>query len=104
VRGPAYPELSRVCHKLQIFYSLILSFRQSLENAATFAEYIEFVQDQSGIMEEIIEQQEKKGETVDRVENVKELLSEAVEFEARARARPNRRSAQRFVWRRRDTG
>ncbi len=86
-RAPAYPELSRACHKLQMFYSLILSFREKLfENAVTFAEYIEFVQDQSGIMQEIIEQQEKKGETVDRVENVKELLSEAVEFEARRKS------------------
>lgn len=49
----------------------------------SFSEYIEYVQDQSGIMQEIIEQKEKKGETVDRIENLRELLSEAVEFEAR---------------------
>ena len=49
----------------------------------SFSEYIEYVQDQPGIMQEIIEQKEKKGETVDRIENLRELLSEAVEFEAR---------------------
>lgn len=82
--APQYPELSRVSHKLQQFAYLIEAFRQKLsENSMSFSEYIEYVQDQSGMMQEIIEQKEKKGETVDRVENLRELLSEAVEFEAR---------------------
>lgn len=82
--APQYQELSRVSHKLQQFSYLLDEFRQKLmENTMTFSEYIEYVQDQSGMMQEIIEQKEKKGETVDRVENLRELLSEAVEFEAR---------------------
>jgi len=82
--APQYPELARAAHKLQQFSYMLDAFRQKLlENSMTFAEYIEYVQDQSGIMQEIIEQKEKKGETVDRIENLRELLSEAVEFEAR---------------------
>ena len=82
--APAYPELARASHKLQQFSYLIDELRSKLlENHMTFAAYIEYVQDQSGIMQEIIEQREKKGETVDRIENLKELLSEAVEFESR---------------------
>ena len=82
-----YPELTRCAHKLQQFYSLIVSFQEKVnENKMSFAEFIEYVQDQSGMMQEIIEQKEKKGETVDRVENLKELLSEAVEFDSRRRA------------------
>lgn len=83
-RAPEFPELSRVSHKLQQFAWLLESFRVKLrENTLSFAEFIEYVQDQSGLMDEIIEQREKKDETVDRVENLKELLSEAVEFEGR---------------------
>ena len=79
-----YPELSRVAEKLFDFYLLIENFRQTLrENIASFSEFIEYVQDKSGMVAEIIEQREKKDEMVDRVENLKELLSEAVEFEAR---------------------
>ncbi len=82
-----YPELQRSAPRLMQFYDLIVSFREKIdENKMNFAEFIEFVQDQSGMMQEIIEQKEKKGETVDRVENLKELLSEAVEFETRRRS------------------
>ncbi|MEI8199733.1 MAG: UvrD-helicase domain-containing protein [Eubacteriales bacterium] len=83
-QAPQYPELARASHKLQQFSYMLDAFRQKiLENSMSFSEYIEYVQDQSGIMQEIIEQKEKKGETVDRIENLRELLSEAVEFEAR---------------------
>ncbi|MBO4473443.1 MAG: UvrD-helicase domain-containing protein [Clostridiales bacterium] len=79
-----YPELSRVAVKLFDFSLLIDNFRKVMhENEATFSEFIEYVQDKSGMVSEIIEQREKKDEMVDRVENLKELLSEAVEFEAR---------------------
>ena len=83
-RSSMYPELSRVSEKLFDFYLLIENMRKVLsEDQATFAEFIEYVQDKSGMVNEIIEQREKKDEMVDRVENLKELLSEAVEFEAR---------------------
>jgi len=64
-----------------------------MENSMSFSEYIEYVQDQSGIMQEIIEQKEKKGETVDRIENMRELLSEAVEFEARRKSQAREKAA-----------
>lgn len=83
-KAPTFDELSRVSHKLQQFAYMIEEFRQKLlANDCSFAEYIEFIQDRSGLIQEIIEQREKKGETVDRIENLRELLSEAVEFENR---------------------
>ena len=82
-----FPELSRISQKLVEFANLIQNFRTKLaENEMKFAEYIEYIQDQSGIVQEILEQQEKKGETVDRIEILKELLSEAIEFEARRKS------------------
>ena len=83
-RCSMFPELGRSAEKLFDFYLLIANLRKVLnENEASFSEYIEYVQDKSGLVNEIIEQREKKDEMVDRVENLKELLSEAVEFEAR---------------------
>lgn len=65
---------------------MISGFHQVLlENKMSFSEFIEYVQDQSGLVQEILDNREKKGEAVDRVENLRELLSEAVEFEARRR-------------------
>lgn len=83
-RSSSFPELGRSAEKLFDFYLLIENLRKVLEeNEASFSEYIEYVQDKTGLVNEIIEQREKKDEMVDRVENLKELLSEAVEFEAR---------------------
>ena len=83
-RCSMFPELGRSAEKLFDFYLLIANLRKVLnENEASFSEYSEYVQDKSGLVGEIIEQREKKDEMVDRVENLKELLSEAVEFEAR---------------------
>ena len=92
--APEYSELSRASHKLQQFSYMLNLFREKLlENTMSFSEYIEYVQDQSGIMQEIIEQKEKKGETVDRIENLRELLSEAVEFEARRKNQVKEKAA-----------
>ena len=86
-KASAFPSLSRVSSKLEEFAELIQDFRMKLaESQMTFAEYIEYIQDQSGIVAEILEQKEKKGDTVDRIEIIRELLSEAVEFEARRKA------------------
>ena len=77
-----FPELGRVEGKLMAFSALIQSFRDLLsEDRMSFAEFIDYVEDKSGIIDEIIAQRESKGELIDRVENLKELLSEAVEFE-----------------------
>ena len=92
--APQYPELARASHKLQQFSFMLDALRAKLmENSMSFSEYIEYVQDQSGIMQEIIEQKEKKGETVDRIENMRELLSEAVEFEARRKSQAREKAA-----------
>ncbi len=83
-RSSMFPELGRSTEKLFEFYLLIENLRRVLtDNEASFSEFIEYVQDKTGLVNEIIEQREKKDEMVDRVENLKELLSEAVEFEAR---------------------
>ncbi len=85
-RSSIYPELGRSAEKLFDFYLLIENLRKVMsENEASFSEFIEYVQDKTGLVNEIVEQREKKEEMVDRVENLKELLSEAVEFEARRR-------------------
>lgn len=82
-----FAELSRVAGKLGQFAEQIDEYRDKVdENQMKFAEFVEYVQDTSGVMNEIIEQREKKGETVDRVENLRELLSEAVEYENRRKA------------------
>lgn len=81
-----FPELSRVASKLIGFSSLIDSFREELAmDTMSFSQFIEEVENKSGIIDEIITQRESKGELVDRVENLKELLSEAVEFEKKRR-------------------
>ncbi|MBR5040824.1 MAG: UvrD-helicase domain-containing protein [Clostridiales bacterium] len=83
-KSSMFPELGRAAEKLFEFYLLIENLRRVLaDNEASFSEFIEYVQDKTGLVNEIIEQREKKDEMVDRVENLKELLSEAVEFEAR---------------------
>ena len=83
-KSSMFPELGRSAEKLFEFYLLIENLRRVLyDNEASFSEFIEYVQDKSGLVNEIVEQREKKEEMVDRVENLKELLSEAVEFEAR---------------------
>ncbi len=79
-----YPDLVRSAGKLKLFAEIIMNFREKLaENMMSFSEFIEYIQDQSGLVQEILDQRDRKEETVDRLENLKELLSEAVEFEAR---------------------
>lgn len=83
-RADSYPELSRASGRLTAFVERIEDFREKLaEDRMSFSDYIEYVQDQSGLVQEILEQREQKGETVDRLENLRELLSEAIEFENR---------------------
>ena len=84
-----YPELSRASSKIKEFVMLIEMFRNILAlNELSFDGFIQEVQDKSGIIDEIIREKEKKNEVTDRVENLKELLSEAIEFEKKARVTP----------------
>ncbi|MBO7452205.1 MAG: UvrD-helicase domain-containing protein [Clostridiales bacterium] len=77
-----FPELSRSAGKLHAFYGLIETMREELhKNEKTFSEYIDYVENKSGIIDDVIAQRETKGELIDRVENLKELLTEAIEFE-----------------------
>ncbi len=74
--------LSRAAGKLLEFAALIRRFRAEAERGElSFPEFFEYVQNESGIVQEIIEQREKKNEMTDRVENLKELISDAVDFE-----------------------
>lgn len=84
-----YPELSRAASKIKEFVQLIEMLRNMLAlNELSFDAFVEEVQNKSGIIDEIIREKEKKNEVTDRVENLKELLSEAIEFEKKARVTP----------------
>ncbi len=81
-RAFLYPDLSRSQERLAAFVELIQEMQAKLlADDMSFAEYIEYIENESGIIEEIISEREKKGELIDRVENLKELLSEAADFE-----------------------
>lgn len=86
------PQLAKAMPRLMSFYDLIRKFRDRLDgNDMSLAEYFEFVQDESGIIQEIIEQREREQheEVKDRVETLKEHLSAVVEFEAQLEADRN---------------
>ena len=84
-----YPELVRVSSRILSFTDLINEMRDKLkENEMDFAQFVDYVENESGVIEEITEQREKKGEIIDRVENLKELLSEAAEYDKAHRAEP----------------
>ncbi len=84
-----YPELVRSAARIGAFTDLINNMRyRLLENDLDFAQFVDYVENESGIIEEITEQREKKGEIIDRVENLKELLSEAAEYDKAHRAEP----------------
>jgi DNA helicase-2/ATP-dependent DNA helicase PcrA len=79
-----YPELNRAGGRLLLFSEFIDSISAAIAaNELTLAELIEKIEDESGIVQEIIDQQERSAaaESVDRIENLKELLSDALEFE-----------------------
>lgn len=73
-----YPELKRAAAKLQKFADLILWLRRFKEEGVY--KLIEEVIEKSGIQEEI---QAEDDEAESRLENIKELLSDALEFERR---------------------
>ena len=84
-----YPELVRSANRICAFTDLINTMKDKLrEDDMDFAHFVDYVENESGIIEEITEQREKKGEIIDRVENLKELLSEAAEYDKAHRAEP----------------
>ncbi|SCW35912.1 DNA helicase-2 / ATP-dependent DNA helicase PcrA [Ruminococcaceae bacterium YRB3002] len=77
-----FDDLRSASSKLKGFTECIDTMRERLmEEDMNFAAFVEYVQNESGLVAEIIAQREKKGEIVDRVENLKELLTEAAEFD-----------------------
>ena len=82
-----YPDLLRSANKLIPFTELIYEMRDELlKNEKDFAAFVDYVENESGIIDAVIAEREKKGEVIDRVENLKELLSEAAEYDKAHRA------------------
>lgn len=83
-RANEYPELSRAARNLMKFAALIADFRQEMmRDEYSLVEFVDYVENVSGLVQDIIEQQANaKGKevTADRIENMKELLSDAKEF------------------------
>ncbi len=77
-----YPSLSRSASKLIDFAKIIFEMRSTLsENALTFQAYVEYVQERSGLLDAILEDRALgKDNAAERIENLKELLSDALEF------------------------
>lgn len=92
------PELSKGKEKISAFYELITRLRKKLaEDDCSLAEYFEYVQNETGIIQEILEQQDRSGigrESVgDKIEILKELISAVIEFEMVLADEANRRNA-----------
>ena len=88
-RAAQYPELSRAAGRLQAFADLANRLRAVLlAGEMTFPDYIEWVENESGLVQDVLDQQEKNklADSVDRIENLKELLSDAVEFDQNRRS------------------
>lgn len=83
----AYDDLSHAAAKLQSFSDLIVEMREvAQQDELSFAEFIAYVEDRSGILT-YWQAEQKRGnlEAEARVQNLRELISDAVEFEARQR-------------------
>ncbi len=74
------PELQRAASKLDSFTTMIAKFRV-LKDHMKVSELIQEVINQSGILKELEEEDTIESQT--RIENIKELISVAIEYEAR---------------------
>ena len=88
-----FPELQRLSGRLVEFTNLINRFRDTMLEDMSFKDFVDLVENESGMIQEIIDERETKGELTDRVENLKELLSEASEFEKNHRTVPGQMPA-----------
>ncbi|NLM78038.1 MAG: UvrD-helicase domain-containing protein [Ruminococcaceae bacterium] len=80
-----YPQLQRMAARLMAFSELIKRLQDDLQGGGkTFAEYIDWVEQETGLIDDLVEQQQRLGkhDIIDRIENLKELLSDAMEFES----------------------
>lgn len=82
-----YDVLQRMAPRLLGFAAQIQGMRDLLtRDDLTFAAFLDQVEQDSGLLQEIIDQQERsKDDAVDRIENMKELISDALEFEQNLR-------------------
>lgn len=83
-KAQEFPELLRTASRLVDFFQLISRLRAGLyEEKMTFDQYLDWIETKTGLIQEYLDQQEQTGESdvIDRVENLKELLSDAMEFE-----------------------
>ena len=80
-----YPELSRVSKKLQGFFNFIENMKV-LAARTELVELIELLIDKSGIVKEL--ETEMTVESRTRIENIKEFVSVAREFELTAEEKP----------------
>jgi DNA helicase-2/ATP-dependent DNA helicase PcrA len=78
------PELQRAAARLQVFVSLISKFRIMKEEMKVSA-LIEEVIEKSGILKELEDENSVEAQT--RIENIKELISGAIEFEEQSEER-----------------
>ncbi len=88
-RAEESPALARAAARLTRFAAGIAELRAMLaEPDLAFGDYIERLQDRSGLMQDLVDQQEKSkdNDPVDRIENMKELISDARDFESTLRA------------------
>jgi DNA helicase-2/ATP-dependent DNA helicase PcrA len=76
------PELQKAAPRLQCFVSLIDGFKASLEQGNEVSDLIGEVIEKTGILEELQEEDSVEAQT--RIENIKELISVALEFESQS--------------------
>jgi len=79
-----YPELQRAASRLTAFASLISQLGAGLDSGGkTLDQYLDWMENETGLIQELLDQQQRivSGDALDRIENLKELLSDAVEFE-----------------------
>lgn len=77
-----YPELSRIARVLENFAHMILKLRQMMfSNELSPSEFVDAVQNESGILEELAQASGKqREESVNRLENLREMLSDVMDF------------------------
>ncbi len=88
-RSAGYPELQRVAPRLTQFADLIMRLRDGLDQEnVRFDAYIDWVENETGLIQDWLDQQERLGrdDVVDRIENLQELISDAVEFDNQMRS------------------
>lgn len=87
-RADQYPDLARVAGKLKDFAALILSLRETmLANSMSFQDFCQSILTRTGLVQDLEKQHEQGvADAQDRANNLKEILSDAIEFEEQTKA------------------